>query len=71
MSPDDAGTLEADPEPVQILTIRSNRVYLPADVRAAFGLHDGDKLVIYSVNGKMSIRITRKLKPMHPANSNR
>ena len=56
---------------MQILTIRSNRVYLPADVRAAFGLHDGDKLVIYSVNGKMSIRITRKPKPMHPANSNR
>lgn len=54
-----------DSEAVQVLTIRGNRIYLSHDVREAFNLHDGDKIVVYSDSGKMTIKIIRKPRTSH------
>ena len=70
LSPEDSGSPAEGSEPVQVLTIRGNRVYLPVDVRAAFNLHDGDRIVIYNSDGRMSVRIVRRSRPSRPTGSN-
>ncbi len=53
---------EGVPEEIQVLTVKGNKIYLPKEVRAAFNLHDGDRVVIYNDDGKISMKIIRKSK---------
>lgn len=55
-----SGVTEDDSDAVQVLAIKGNRIYLSHEVRAAFNLRDGDKVVVYNNAGAMSLRIIRK-----------
>lgn len=68
LSPERSSAIpEDDSEAVQVLTIRGNRIYLSHDVRAAFNLRDGDKIVVYSASGNMTIKIIRRPRANRPA----
>ena len=58
---------EDGPEEIQVLTVKGNKIYLPREVRATFNLHDGDRLVIYDDDGKISMKILRKSKTSRSA----
>jgi len=61
LNPEQTSVIPEDSsEAVQVLTIRGNRIYLSHEVRAAFNLRDGDKIVVYSASGNMTIKIIRR-----------
>jgi bifunctional DNA-binding transcriptional regulator/antitoxin component of YhaV-PrlF toxin-antitoxin module len=57
---------EDESEAVQVLTIKGNRIYLSSEVRAAFDLRNGDKIVVYNASGKMSVKIIRRSRASRP-----
>jgi len=61
-SPGEDERVEDGPEAIQVLVIRSNKLYLPRAVRDAFDLHNGDKVVVYSDKGQISIKVIRRFK---------
>jgi len=62
--PDEDVGVGDSPEEIQVLTIRNNKLYLPREVRNAFNLHDGDKVVIYNDKGKISVKVIRRFKAL-------
>jgi hypothetical protein len=61
LNPEQASAVsDESSEAVQVLTIRGNRIYLSREVRVAFNLRDGDKIVVYSASGNMMIKIIRR-----------
>jgi bifunctional DNA-binding transcriptional regulator/antitoxin component of YhaV-PrlF toxin-antitoxin module len=66
LSSEDFGASEDESEAVQVLTIKGNRIYLSSEVRAAFDLRNGDKVVVYNASGKMSVKIIRRPRANRP-----
>jgi hypothetical protein len=61
-SPGEDERVEDGPEAIQVLVIRSNKLYLLRAVRDAFDLHNGDKVVVYNDKGQISIKVIRRFK---------
>jgi hypothetical protein len=59
-SEDELAKPEEAGEAVQVLTIKDNRLYLSSDIRTAFDLHNGDKIVVYNASGNMMVKVVRR-----------